>query len=202
MTLPCTGVILSGGLAKRFDGREKAFLRIGEERILDKIYGIFKELFDEIIIVTNSPQQFVEWDLDIVTDLFDIRSSLTGIHAGLFYASNPYVFFSACDAPFLKREVVETVLDGIDDGIDIVMPDTSAGREPLCAAYSKRCLNIAEQHLRQQKLKIQLAFRKCRIKTISEKKLRQKDPDLISFFNINTPEDLERAQEMTMKIET
>ena len=202
MTLPCTGVILSGGLAKRFDGREKAFLRIGEERILDKIYGIFKELFDEIIIVTNSPQQFVEWDLDIVTDLFDIRSSLTGIHAGLFYASNPYVFFSACDAPFLKREVVETVLDGIDDGIDLVIPETSAGREPLCAAYSKRCLNIAEQHLRQQKLKIQLAFRKCRIKPISEKKLRQKDPDLISFFNINTPEDLERAQEMTMKIET
>lgn len=202
MTMPCTGVILSGGLAKRFDGREKAFLRIGEERILDKIYCVFKELFDEIIIVTNSPHQFVDWDLDIVTDLFDIRSSLTGIHAGLFYASNPYVFYSACDAPFLKKEVVETVLDGIDDGIDIVIPETSAGREPLCAAYSKRCLNIAEQHLRQQKLKIQLAFRKCRIKTISEKKLRQKDPDLISFFNINTPEDLERAQEMTMKIET
>jgi molybdopterin-guanine dinucleotide biosynthesis protein A len=202
MTLPCTGVILSGGLAKRFDGREKAFLRIGEERILDKIYRVFKELFDEIIIVTNSPHQFVEWDLDIVTDLFDIRSSLTGIHAGLFYASNPYVFYSACDAPFLKREVVETVLDGIDDGIDIVIPETSAGREPLCAAYSKRCLNIAEQHLQQQKLKIQLAFRKCRIKTISEKKLRQKDPDLISFFNINTPEDLERAQEMIAQIET
>ncbi len=202
MTLPCTGVILSGGLAKRFDGREKAFLRIGEERILDKIYCVFKELFDEIIIVTNSPHQFVAWDLDIVTDLFDIRSSLTGIHAGLFYASNPYVFFSACDAPFLKREIVETVLDGIDGGIDIVIPETSAGREPLCAAYSRRCLNIAEQHLRQQKLKIQLAFRKCRIKTISGKKLRQKDPDLISFFNINTPEDLELAQEMTMKIET
>ncbi len=202
MTLPCTGVILSGGLAKRFDGREKAFLRIGEERILDKIYRVFKELFDEIMIVTNSPHQFVEWDLDIVTDLFDIRSSLTGIHAGLFYASNPYVFYSACDAPFLKKEVVETVLDGIDDGIDIVIPETSAGREPLCAAYSKRCLNIAEQHLRQQKLKIQLAFRKCRIKTISEKKLRQKDPDLISFFNINTPEDLERAQKMIVQIET
>ena len=202
MTLACTGVILSGGLAKRFDGREKAFLRVGEERILDKIYCIFKELFDEIIIVTNSPHQFVGWDLDIVTDLFDIRSSLTGIHAGLFYASNPYVFFSACDAPFLKKEVVETVLDGIDDRIDIVMPETSAGREPLCAAYSKRCLDIAEQHLRQQKLKIQLAFRKCRVKTISEKKLRQRDPDLISFFNINTPEDLERAREMVLKLET
>ena len=167
-----------------------------KERILDRIYNIFKELFDDIILVTNTPRQFIEWDLNIVTDLFDIRSSLTGIHAGLFYASNPYAFFSACDAPFLKKEVVETVLDGIDDNIDIVIPETSAGREPLCAAYSRRCLNVAEQHLRQQKLKIQLAFRKCRIKTLSEKKLREKDPDLISFFNINTSEDLERAREM------
>lgn len=202
MTLPCTGVILSGGLAKRFDGREKALLRIGKERLLDRIYRIYKELFDDMILVTNTPLQFTEWDLNIVTDLFDIRSSLTGIHAGLFYASHPYVFFSACDAPFLKKEVVETVLDGIDDRIDIVMPETSAGREPLCAAYSRRCLNIAEQHLGQQKLKIQLAFRKCRIKTISEKKLRQKDPELISFFNINTPQDLERARGMVLKIET
>ena len=202
MTLPCTGVILSGGLAKRFDGREKALLRIGQERIIDRIYTIFKDLFEDIILVTNTPLQFTEWDVNIVTDLFDIRSSLTGIHAGLFYASHPYVFFSACDAPFLKKEVVETVLDGIDEHIDIVMPETSAGREPLCAAYSRRCLNIAEQHLRQQKLKIQLAFRKCRIKTISEKKLRQKDPDLISFFNINTPQDLERAREMVLKRET
>jgi molybdopterin-guanine dinucleotide biosynthesis protein A len=202
MTIPCTGVILSGGLAKRFDGREKALLRIGQDRILDKIYSIFKELFDDIILVTNTPLQFTEWDLNIVTDLFDIRSSLTGIHAGLFYASNPYVFFSACDAPFLKKEIVETVLEGIDDNIDIVMPETSAGREPLCAAYSKRCLSMAEQHLDMQKLKIQLAFRKCRIKTISEKKLRERDPELLSFFNINTPEDLERARQMAMKLET
>ncbi len=202
MTIPCTGVILSGGLARRFNGREKALLQIGEERILDKIYRIFKYLFDDIILVTNTPLQFTEWDLNIVTDLFDIRSSLTGIHAGLFYASNPNAIFSACDAPFLKREIVETVLEGIDDNIDIVIPETSAGREPLCAAYSKRCLSIAEQHLNKQRLKIQLAFRKCRIKTISEKKLREKDPELISFFNINTPEDLERAREMAMKLET
>ena len=196
MTISCTGVILSGGLAKRFDGREKALLRIGDERILDKIYRVFSDLFDDIILVTNRPLQFTDWDLNIVTDLFDIRSSLTGIHAGLFYASNPYAFFSACDAPFLKKQIVETVLEGIDENIDIVIPETSAGREPLCAAYSKRCLNLAEQHLKQEKLKIQLAFRKCRIKTISEKKLRERDPELLSFFNINTPEDLERAREM------
>lgn len=176
-------------------------MRIDGQRILDRIYGVFKDLFDEVILVTNNPFQYLEWDLDIVTDLFDIRSSLTGIHAGLFYARHPYAFFTACDAPFLKRELIEIILAGIDANTDIVIPETSAGREPLCAAYSKRCLNPAERHIKQKKLKIQLAFRKCRIKTISEKILRAKDPELISFFNINSPEDLERAAEMVRKIE-
>ena len=193
---PCTGVILSGGLAHRYDGIEKALLRVGGERILDRLYAIYRELFDEIILVTNNPEKFLKWDLLIVSDLFAIRSSLTGIHAGLFYMSNPYGFVSACDTPFLKKEMIETVIHKIEARFDIVMPETTAGFEPLCAAYSKRCLEAAQNHLEQEKLKITKTFRKSRIKTISEKALRKIDPELRSFFNINTPEDLARAEEM------
>ena len=196
MKIPCSGVILSGGLASRYDGTEKALLRVGGIRLLDRIYDIYTELFEEIILVTNSPQKFLEWDLLMAPDLFPIRSSLTGIHAGLFFMTNPFAFISACDTPFLKKEVVETVIGKIEPEIDIVMPETSAGFEPLCAAYSKRCLQPAQQHLEQEKLKVVKAFRKSRIKTISEKVLRKKDPDLLSFFNINAPDDLKRAEEM------
>jgi molybdopterin-guanine dinucleotide biosynthesis protein A len=193
---PCTGVILSGGLATRYDGTDKALLRVGGVRILDRIYRIYSELFEEIILVTNRPEKFLEWDLLIVPDLFPIRSALTGIHAGLFFMSNPFAFISACDTPFLKKEIVETVIGNIEAHIDLVVPETASGLEPLCAAYSKRCLNSAQQHLEQDKLKIIRAFRKYRIKTISEKVLREKDPDLQSFFNINAPADLQRAEEM------
>ncbi len=196
MKIPCTGVILSGGLATRYDGTEKALLRVAGIRLLDRIYDIYTELFEEIILVTNNPQKFLEWDLLIVPDLFPIRSSLTGIHAGLFFMTNPFAFISGCDTPFLKKAVVETVIGKIESEIDIVMPETSAGLEPLCAAYSKRCLEPAQQHLEQEKLKVIKAFRKSRIKTISEKVLRKKDPDLLSFFNINAPDDLKRAEEM------
>jgi len=193
---PCTGVILSGGSATRYDGIEKALLKVGGVRILDRIYRIYAGLFEEIILVTNSPEKFLEWDLLIVPDLFPIRSSLTGIHAGLFFMSNPFAFISACDTPFLKKEIVETIIGNIEANIDMIVPDTASGLEPLCAAYSKRCLHPAQQHLEQDKLKITKAFRKCRIKTISEKVLRAKDPDLQSFFNINTPADLQHAEEM------
>jgi molybdopterin-guanine dinucleotide biosynthesis protein A len=196
MIHPCTGVILSGGLSTRFNGQNKAFIKVGGQRILDRLYAIFSDLFDEIILVTNDPLQFVEWDLTIVTDIFPFRSSLTGIHTGLFYMKHQFAFFSACDTPFLKKELVEVLLENIDRNIDLIMPKTSAGMEPLCAIYSKRCLNSAEHHIKQNKFKIQRALGNHRLKKIPENVLRAKDPELSSFFNINTPQDLARAEAM------
>lgn len=196
MKHPCSGVILAGGLSTRYGGENKAFLRVGGMRILDRLFAVYRQVFDEIILVTNNPVEFLEWDALIVSDIFPVRSSLTGVHAGLFYASHPFAFFSACDTPFLKKEVVETLLEQIDPADDLVIPQTSTGLEPLCAAYSKRCLKVAEEHLRANKLKIQLALQKGRIKKIPEERLREKDPELVSFFNVNTPEDLARAEQM------
>ncbi len=199
MTIPCTGVILSGGLNTRFDGENKAFISVGGRRIIDRLLDVFSDLFDEIILVTNHPELFLQWDLTIVTDIIDLRSSLTGIHTGLFYSNNPYAFFSACDTPFLKKELVEILVKQIEQKIDIIMPETAAGFEPLCAIYSKRCLKPAEDHLKANKVKIQWAFRSNRIKNIPENQLRTVDPELRSFLNINTPEDLVRAEEMVAK---
>ena len=194
MKLPCTGVILAGGRNTRLSGKNKAFLYIRGKRIVDHIYAIFKDLFEDIILVTNDPLKYLEMDCHIVTDIFSIRSSLTGIHAGLFYASTQHSFFSACDTPFLKKELVETVIEGIEPGMDVVIPETSAGLEPLCAVYSKRCLKPIEQELIRKKLKIQNFFKKLRVKKIPEEILVKIDPDLTSFFNINTPDDMLKAE--------
>lgn len=195
MTHPITGVILAGGLNKRFNGRNKAFIEVNGMRLLDRTHGIFKELFEEIILVTNEPTRYLEWDLNIVTDLFPTRSSLTGIHAGLFYATRPFAFFTACDAPFLKKEMVEAVVEAAESHIDIVLPETAMGIEPLCAVYSKRCLESIEGRLSRRVYKIQNFFRKMKVKKIHEKTLRRVDPELRSFININTPEDLARIVE-------
>jgi molybdopterin-guanine dinucleotide biosynthesis protein A len=186
-------------LSTRFGGENKALINVGGKCILDRLYDVFSDLFDEIILVTNQPLQFLKWDLKIVSDLFPIRSSLTGIHAGLFYTENPFAFFSACDTPFLKKELVATLLENIEPNTDIIMPETASGMEPLCAVYSKRCLQTCEHHIRQNKLKIQRALRRHRLKTIPETLLRAKDPELISFFNINTPADLVRAESLAAK---
>lgn len=192
----CTGVILAGGVASRYSGEVKAFLPVGGKKNLDRIYQVFNELFDEIILVTNDPIAYIDWDLMIGTDLYPVRSSLTGLHAGLFYASNPYVFFSASDTPFLKGKLVKILLDNIDNHTDVIIPETSNGLEPLCAIYSRRCFQSIEHHLLKKDFKIRNFFKKIRMKTVPETQLRQQDPNLLSFFNINTPEDLKIADQI------
>jgi len=195
-----TGVILAGGKNSRFSGKNKALVHIGGKRILDRIYEVFTILFDKIILVTNDPVQYMEWDFDIVTDIFPIRSSLTGIHAGLFYMTTPHAFFVACDIPFIKKELIEILLDSVEPSIDIVIPETSKGLEPLCSVYSKRCLKPIEEQLEKQSLKIERMFQKVRVKKISEDILRTIDQDLLSFSNINTPDDLARAKQAASKL--
>lgn len=191
-----TGVILSEGANSRLDGVNKAFMRIGEKRIIDRIYDIFCEFFNEIILVTNDPAAYLDWDLKIVTDCYPVGNSLAGIHAGLFYSSNPYAFFTACDMPFMQKKLIETLICAVKPQIDVVIPETSAGVEPLCAIYSKRLVARIENQLEKHEYKIQKMFNKVFVKKISEKDIRATDPELISFLNINTPDLFQKAKEI------
>jgi molybdopterin-guanine dinucleotide biosynthesis protein A len=201
MSSACTGVILAGGENTRFSGEQKTLMKIGGIRILDRIFDVMTAVFDDIILVTNTPEQYLEWDATIVTDLLPVKSSLTGIHTGLFYTRTDYAFFTAGDTPFLKKEMVAAVVDGISPGIDIVMPETEFGREPLCAVYARSCLEPARTSIENGRFKIMRTFRKKNVKVISEKTARKADPRLLSFLNVNTPEDLQRAKRIARETE-
>jgi molybdenum cofactor guanylyltransferase len=193
MSVRCSGVILAGGLSSRFRGRNKAFFELNGRRVIDPIIDVFKSIFDDVLIVTNAPLQYLQYDVTLVTDIFPAKSSLTGIHAGLFYAQNPYIFVAACDTPFILDEMVKMVVSEIRANIDAVIPVTPSGDEPLFAAYAKSSLPVVERHLRQGKFKIKKVFEKMRVVKIPAKRVIETDPELKSFFNINTADDLDRA---------
>ena len=100
--------LLDNGHTVQFTSNADIGLTVNGERIVDRLYRIFRETFAEIIVVTNDPIKYLDLDANIVTDLFPVRSSLTGIHDGLFHCRTPYAFFAWCDIPYLKKEVVET----------------------------------------------------------------------------------------------
>ena len=186
----CAGIILAGGLNRRLEGQNKALLPVGDQPILDRLVTLLRQFFNQIIVVTNQPLAYVSYDVTIVTDLLPIRSSLTGIHAGLFHAHAPHAFLCACDMPFLKKELVEVLMQAFEPRWDVIVPITREGYQPLCAIYSNRCLHPIEEQLKKQELKISRLYAGVKVKTIPEEKLRQVDPELVSFFNINTPDDL------------
>ena len=136
MPIPCTGVILAGGENKRFNGQNKAFLRLGGRRIIDRLMDVYERLFDQIVLVTNDPAAYVDIDALIVSDHYPVRSSLNGLHAGLFAAAHEYAFFAACDTPFIDDALVRCVLNHIARKADIIIPSTSAGfpwKNPVCS---------------------------------------------------------------------
>ena len=178
-------------------GEEKAFLSIGNQTMMDRLCSTLQSLFDEVLLVTNNPLRYLSWDVTIVMDLFPIRCPLTGIHAGLFHTSAPHAFITACDTPFLKKEVIRALLEELEPKWDVVVPVTQEGSQPLCAIYSKRCIKPIERQLSAEDAKILKFYPKVKVKEIREAQLRLADPHLVSFVNINTPEDLSVSETMS-----
>jgi molybdopterin-guanine dinucleotide biosynthesis protein A len=195
----CTGVILAGGRNTRFGGHNKAFIRIGKRLIIDRILDALKGRVGEIIVITNDPSTYLDWNFPLYSDHYSIRSSLNGIHAGLFYASHPHAFFCACDTPFPQPELIAYLIDRIEPRVDVVIPQTSMGMEPLFAVYSKSCLRHVTAQLEAERLKITNFFKAVGVVKLKEEEMRRHDPNLLSFFNINTPQDRETAEAMVLR---
>lgn len=184
----CCAVILSGGLNSRMAGKNKAFLDVGGYTILHRLLATLTPLFGEILLVTRQPQTYTDIPVKVVVDLFEDRSSLTGIHAALVDADAEHAFVVPCDAPFLQPGVIQLLLDALEPGWDVVVPMIDGHYEPLCAIYSKRCIPAIETQLRRGDYKIINLFDRMKIKTLPADRIKAADPKLLSFLNINTPQ--------------
>ena len=90
--------------------------------------------------------------------------------------------------------MIQAFIGALGPSADVVIPETAAGLEPLCAIYSRQCLPHIEKLLNRGQFKIQSFFPSVRVSKINEAAIRSADPDLISFFNINTLRELDQAE--------
>lgn len=196
MTIKCTGVILSGGKNTRIPGKKKAFRKVGGQTILSNITQVFSQLFSEVIIVVNEPEEFAGLDMMVVTDIDPSGCPLAGLYTGLFYASNPYIYVTACDTPFVHPAVIQYMLDKIHPDYDVILPRTEYGVEPLSAVYSKKCMPRIKRNLEDKTFMIKKSFKKARVREIPTARLKALDPQLNFIFNVNTENDLEAANRL------
>ena len=183
-----TGIILSGGKSLRM-GENKAFIEIEGVPIIQRIYTLFKELFHEVIIVTNQIELFKKFDSKIYSDLLPNKGALGGLYTGLFFSNFHYSFCVACDMPFLNKSLVQYLIKRIGDE-DVIVPRTKDGLQPLHAIYSKNCLDPIKEIIEQGKFKIIDIYHRVQVNIIEEADFISLDPFRESFINVNTPKEL------------
>ena len=187
-----TGIILAGGTSKRI-GENKAFLRIGEKYCIERVIQKLKAVFNPVLIVTPYPSSYHHLGVRVVQDTLDRKGALGGIFTGLLAAGDRYSFVCGCDMPFLNTILLRAMGDMLRD-YDILVPFVEGFSEPLHSIYSKNCLEAIKNHFDRADFKIKSFFPEVRCIYISEYQVRKHDPDLLSFFNLNTSRMLPRAQ--------
>lgn len=176
-------IILAGGKSSRL-GNDKAFVKFEGVPIIERILSVLGTLFRKCIIVANTPEKFADLGCRLVADVYREVGPLGGLQAGLTASDSELNLVTACDMPLIKPEVVKYLIS--IKGEDAVVPVIGGFPEPLLAVYSTRCLPVIEKMIRNGQYKISRLYDKVATKFIDEKELREIDPELLSFCNINT----------------
>ena len=178
-------------------GKNKALMRLGDDSLIGHVIRRMRLITDELLLITNNPTEYAHLGVPMHGDILPSTGALGGIYTGLTHASHDAVLCVACDSPFLNPNLL-TYLVSILEEYDAVMPYTHRNEkqitlQTLCAAYSKRCLPIIKMMLRESELRVHALQERAHIKRVSSEVWREFDPEGMSFFNINTPEDFEKA---------
>lgn len=187
-----SGVILAGGKSSRM-GSNKALLPYKGGRFIEAIHRQLSEIFEEVLLVTNNPEQYEFLPCRKVADLFPGVGALAGIHAGLHHSANPAIFAVACDMPYLNNDLVRYLAGRADSG-SVLIPEGPTGLEPLHAVYGKGCLAAIEETLMHGEKRILSFFDKVNTVKINTEQIAGFDPSFASFSNINTPEEYFRMR--------
>ena len=187
------GIVLSGG-ENRLMGTDKAFLKIDGIPMIEHILRALKSIFDNVIIVTNTPQLYADYDAMVVTDAYDKRCPLTGIYSGLLKTTDEYNFVVACDMPFLNPGLISYMM-GLAEGFDIVVPSIEGLLEPLHAVYRRRLLPVMDNRIRRDNRQIRRIFGETsvRVRYVTEVEIGCHDRERRSFMNLNTPREYKDA---------
>lgn len=195
--MPVRGVILAGGGATRFGGRPKGLESIGGERILDRLAAVLQAVTGtEPILVANAPDA-PSWrpGLRTIPDVRPDAGALGGLLTAIEAAAPAAALVVAWDMPFVPAGLLRALAERLP-GVDAVLPE-SAGRrgvEPLCAAYGPGCRDPISSAIDRGDLRAIAFHSAVRIGILPLAEVRRHgDPELL-FFNVNTAEDLARAE--------
>jgi molybdopterin-guanine dinucleotide biosynthesis protein A len=193
-------IILAGGKSSRL-GYNKAFLKFNNLTLIERLINKMKIIAHEIILVTNQPELYYNFEVKCVTDEIKGKGPLGGIYSGLKSSNSWLNFIVACDMPFVDIGLVEYMFTEAD-GFDVVVPCINNDLEPLHAIYSKRCISFIEKCLINNQFRLISFYPYVQVKYLTENNLANYNLSEV-FYNINTQADYQRAKDfLLMREET
>ncbi len=141
-----TGVILAGGQSSRM-GQNKALMSLGGKRLVDRVVEVMREVFRDLLMVTNTPEVYADLGIPMVRDVWPEKGSLGGVYSAIYHVITPYCLVVACDMPFLNAAVLRYLITQMAD-YDVIIPDVLDELQTLHAIYSKACLQPIENFRR------------------------------------------------------
>ncbi|GAB4137497.1 MAG: molybdenum cofactor guanylyltransferase [Ignavibacteriales bacterium] len=185
------GVILAGGKSSRM-GMNKSFLKIGNQTIIERISDMMKSIFSEVIIITNSPDEYKFLNIPIFEDIYKLKGPLAGIHSALVHSATEKIFVLSCDVPLMSKEMIEYIVEYKSDK-PIIFCEAAGYHQPLVGVYSKVILSEVENFISTTEVSdksFHHFLKSVEAEIIHTEKLSFYRDEL--FFNVNRPEDYEK----------
>ena len=197
MSTPFTLALIAGGKSSRM-GRDKAFVPLAGKPIIERILARTADLGQaETILITNRPQAYAHLGLPMFADILPEKGALGGIYTAIARSAHPYTLALACDMPFVNARLLRYMLSLRDaDGgpWDVIVPRVDGHPQGLHAIYARACLAPIRERLEASRLRVIGFYDAVRVRYLDADEYAPLDPRGLSFFNVNTPQDLQTAE--------
>jgi molybdopterin-guanine dinucleotide biosynthesis protein A len=201
-----SAVILAGGFSRRF-GSDKGLVLLMNKPLVRHVIDKVSTIVDEVIVVVSREEQknkfvpIVENGAKLIIDEDDSQSPLIGTITGLEKATSKYSLILPCDVPLVSTQILQYLFE-LRRNRHAVIPRWPNGYiEPLQAIYhTKSALSAAKTALNQGFMNMRSMIENMTaVRYLSTLALKQLDPNLWTFFNINNQKDLLKAESYLKK---
>ena len=153
-------------------GMDKSFALFGGRPLIETVLEKVQGLGDELILITNKPDDYARFGLPTFPDVYPNHGSLGGIYTAVCHAAHPHTLVVACDMPWLNRDLLRYLIS-LRDTADVIVPRWQKFPEPLHAIYSKACLPPIRANLAAKRLKIVRFFPQVTVRYVEPEEIRQ-----------------------------
>jgi len=185
-------------------GKDKALLEFLDKPLIEHLLDRFSSMGEELLIITNDPDNYQHLDVPLYTDIIPDRGALGGLYTALSIASYPYTALVACDMPFASTSLMLHLYKTLKDSdADAVLPSTDYGPEPMHAVYrTKTCLPYVRESIDQDLWRMISWHDQAHVRILSPQETRKLAPADYTFWNLNTPEEFREAEELAKSLDS